>query len=66
MERLVTPVRFVRSYSFLGKYHEEEGNQAEARRYYQKYLDYWGDGQLDRERIQEVKAKYSLVSTGLE
>ena len=57
VERLFTPVRFVRSHYFLGKYHEEAGNEAEARRYYQKYVDYWGDGQLDRERILDVKGK---------
>ena len=27
---------------------------------YQKFFDYWPNGQLDRERIEEVKAKYSL------
>ncbi len=56
-KRLVTPVQFVRSHYFLARYHEERGESEQARRHYQLFLDYWGEGQFDRHRVEEARSK---------
>ena len=49
-EHVFFPIRYVRSFYFLGKIHEELGDMDQAREYYQRFYDYWGNGDLDRER----------------
>ena len=36
---------------------EERGDSAKAREYYQRFVDFWGDGDLDRERVEEARGK---------
>ena len=56
-EHINWPIPYVRSLYFLGKIHEERGEQDKARQYYQRFVDFWGEGDLDRERIEEAKGK---------
>jgi hypothetical protein len=28
-----------------------------AREYYQRFVDFWGDGDIDRERVEEARTK---------
>ena len=58
--RIISPIEYVRSLEYLGRYHEERGDEEEALRYYRKYLEFWGDGELDRERVAEVRAKVEM------
>jgi serine/threonine protein kinase/tetratricopeptide (TPR) repeat protein len=60
VERVEWPIYFVRSFYFLGKIHENRGEMDEARKYYQNFVDYWGDGDMDRERVEEAKRKIDL------
>jgi len=55
-QRLNSPYEYVRSFYYLGKISEEDGDRAAARRYYERFLDYWGGGDIDRERVAEARA----------
>jgi serine/threonine protein kinase/tetratricopeptide (TPR) repeat protein len=55
--RLITPLAFVRSHYFLGRCYDETGDPEQAREYYEKFVEYWGDGDLDRERVEEARAR---------
>ncbi len=57
VERVEWPIYYVRSFYFLGKIHESRGDLGGARRQYQRFVDYWGEGDMDRERVVEAKGK---------
>ena len=52
-ERLFEPVRYVRSFYFLGKLHEQRGDDAEDS--FERFLEHWEDGEIDRDRVREVE-----------
>jgi len=54
-ERSFDPLPYVRSLYFLGKIHLERGATAQARDYLQRFIDHWGKGEIDRERVAEVR-----------
>ena len=56
-ERFPFPIEYVRSFYFLGKIHEKNGDTAKAREAYRRFVGYWKDGDLDRERIAEAEQK---------
>ena len=56
-ERIFEPVRYVRSFYFLGKLREERGYKEDALNAYERFFDFWKDGEMDRERIREVERK---------
>jgi len=56
-ERYAWPVEYVRSFYFLGRIHEKNSDAAKARDAYRRFLGYWKDGDLDRDRIAEVAQK---------
>jgi hypothetical protein len=41
----------------LARIHEDRGEKEEARRYYKRFVDYWGEGDLDREQVEEARRK---------
>jgi tetratricopeptide (TPR) repeat protein/TolB-like protein len=55
-KRLLRPYKYVRSFYYLGKVAEQDGDDAAARRWYQRFLDHWGDGEIDRDRVAEARA----------
>jgi serine/threonine protein kinase/tetratricopeptide (TPR) repeat protein len=55
IERIHHPLEFVRSLYFLGQIAERRGDMPKARTYYQRFISYWGDGDLDRERVAHAK-----------
>jgi tetratricopeptide (TPR) repeat protein/TolB-like protein len=55
--RANSPVDFVRSLYFLGQISERNGDRVKARDYYRRFVQYWGDGELDREQVAEAKRK---------
>jgi tetratricopeptide (TPR) repeat protein len=55
------PIQFIRSLYFLAKIHEEQGEVEKARMYYQRFVDYWKDGDIDRERVEEALSKLGDV-----
>jgi len=56
-EHVPWPIPYVRSFYFLGKIHEKRGEREKAREYYQRFLSFWRDGDMDRERVEEAKRK---------
>ncbi|MBZ5560013.1 MAG: protein kinase [Acidobacteriia bacterium] len=57
VQRANNPVQFVRSLYFLGQISERKGDGARAREYYGRFVKYWGDGEMDRERVADAKKK---------
>jgi TolB-like protein/predicted Zn-dependent protease len=56
-EHAFQPIEFVRSFYYLGKIHEQAGDMTKARDAYRRFVGYWKDGDLDRERIAEAERK---------
>ena len=54
-EHVGWPIPYVRSFYFLGKIHKSRGDTEKARESFQRFYDYWKDGDLDRERIEEAR-----------
>jgi len=57
MVRAQFPVEYVRSFYFLGVIHEKQGDAVEAREAYRRFVSYWKDGDLDRDRIADARRK---------
>jgi tetratricopeptide (TPR) repeat protein/TolB-like protein/predicted Ser/Thr protein kinase len=55
--RVGSPLEFVRSLYLLGQINEQTGDRARASAYYRRFLQYWGEGDIDRERVAEAKKK---------
>ena len=54
-KRVFRPEMYVRSYYLLGQIALERGDLEGARTYYQRFLDHWADGDLDRDRVAQAK-----------
>jgi tetratricopeptide (TPR) repeat protein len=61
-EQLQWPILYVRSFYFLGNIHENRGEMDEARKNYRRFYEYWKEGDLDRERVEEAKRKLGVSS----
>ena len=55
--RANNPLDFVRSLYFLGQISERKGDKAKAREYYARFVKYWGEGDMDREKVAEARKK---------
>jgi tetratricopeptide (TPR) repeat protein/TolB-like protein len=55
--RTYSPIDYVRSLYFLGHIYERQGNRDKAREFYRKFLDYWKDGDMDRDKIADAQKK---------
>jgi len=51
------PLPYVRSLYFLGQVSDRKGDRAKAAGYYKQFLQYWGDGDLDRDRVADARKK---------
>jgi tetratricopeptide (TPR) repeat protein len=57
--RTGSPVEFVRSLYYLGQINERKGDRAKASESYRRFVQYWGDGDIDRERVADARKKIS-------
>ncbi|MEO7133658.1 MAG: tetratricopeptide repeat protein, partial [Vicinamibacterales bacterium] len=55
--RLFTPIEYVRSFYYLAKIAEKQGDRVKAREYYGRFLKYWKDGDIDRDTVQDALKK---------
>ena len=55
--RLGAPMEYVRSLYLLGQISERRGDRAKAAGFYRKFLQYWADGDLDRDRVADAQKK---------
>jgi tetratricopeptide (TPR) repeat protein/TolB-like protein len=60
-ERVACPVEYVRSLYLLGDLHRELGQPEAARGYFERFLEHWGDGDLERDWVARAAA---LVAGG--
>ncbi len=58
-EHLREPIEYVRSFHFLGRIYEQQGDMTKSREAYRRFVGYWKDGDLDRDRIAEAQRKIS-------
>ena len=56
-QRALTPIEFVRSFYYLGQINEKQGNRDKARENYRKFLEYWKDGDIDRDKVADAQKK---------
>jgi serine/threonine protein kinase/tetratricopeptide (TPR) repeat protein len=56
-ERLFEPLRYVRSYYFLGKLLEKEGESEEARQCFEQFLSHFEHGDIDRDLVRDAEAE---------
>ena len=56
-EHLSWPIPYVRSFYYLGNIHESRGEMEKARESYRRFYDYWKDGDLDRDKVEEARRK---------
>ena len=55
LPRVNQPQHWVRSLWYLGNYHADNGENESAERYFSRFLEYWGDGELDRDKVAEAR-----------
>jgi tetratricopeptide (TPR) repeat protein len=57
-ERLLEPLPYVKSFYYLGKLREEEGDVEGAKASYRRFLDHFEDGDLDRDLVREAEEAF--------
>ncbi len=62
-ERMYWPIPYVRSFYFLAKIHEKQGETEKARAYYQRFYDFWKDGDMDLEGVEETASKLRSMAS---
>lgn len=58
--RATFPIELVRSLYFLGQISERKGDRDKARDYYRRFVQYWGEGEMDREKVAEAPEEDEL------
>jgi tetratricopeptide (TPR) repeat protein len=53
--RATRPVEYVRSLYLLGEIAEQQDDRQRARDHYKRFLDHWGDGDIDREQVEHAR-----------
>jgi hypothetical protein len=53
----------VRSLYLLGQILEGRGQQEEAAHFYRRFLDHWGGGEIDPERVEAARTRLAAVKT---
>jgi Tfp pilus assembly protein PilF len=59
--RIGTPVSYVRSLVMLAQLEEKEGRAAEAGKLYERYLQYWKHGQIDRAEVAKAGQRLAAL-----
>jgi len=57
VERIGAPIEFVRSLYFLGAISERRGDGEKSRKYFERFIQFWGEGDLDRARLADARKK---------
>ena len=57
--RLFIPIEYVRSHYYLAQIAEKAGDTARASEHYRRFLFYWKDGDIDRDKVAEATKKTS-------
>jgi serine/threonine protein kinase/tetratricopeptide (TPR) repeat protein len=57
ISRTDVPFEYVRSLYLLGHIADRQGDREKARAFYGRFLEYWADGDIDRDRVAEARKK---------
>jgi tetratricopeptide (TPR) repeat protein len=57
-ERLLEPLPYVKSFYYLGKLREEEGDLEGAKASYRRFLDHFEEGDLDRDLVRKAEEAF--------
>ena len=60
-EHIYYPIEYVRSHYELARLLETRGDRQGARAAYQKFLDLWGDGEIDRDMVADARARLTAL-----
>jgi tetratricopeptide (TPR) repeat protein len=55
--RMFNPIEYVRGLYYTAQAWEKSGDAARAREYYQRFLSYWRNGDIDRDKVAEAIKK---------
>ena len=55
-DRLQSPTAYIRSLYYLGRIYEERGEMNKAKQHYGRFVHYWGEGDLDRDRVEHARS----------
>jgi tetratricopeptide (TPR) repeat protein len=61
LERLFLPIPYIRSFYYLGTIRELSGDTAGAREAYRRFVGYWQDGTIDRDKVAEAERKLQTL-----
>ena len=53
--RVYDPIGVVRSIWYLGRIYESRGDETRARQHYQRFVDYWGGGDIDQANVEHAE-----------
>jgi tetratricopeptide (TPR) repeat protein len=53
--RVYDPIATVRSLWHLGRIYESRGDETRARQYYERFVDYWGSGEIDEANVEHAE-----------
>ncbi|NKB86773.1 MAG: tetratricopeptide repeat protein [Acidobacteria bacterium] len=56
LPRVQQPDQWVRSLWYLGEYHAERGDTDDALDYFERFLEYWSNSEVDRDRVERAQA----------
>ncbi len=56
-ERALQPIEYIRSLYYLATIAEAGGDAARAIGYYRRFLAYWGEGEIDRDKVEIARRK---------
>ncbi len=59
--RLYYPVEFVRGFYSLGQIADRQGVRAKAGASYRRFLQYWADGDIDRDRVADARQRLGRI-----
>ena len=59
--RLFSPIEYVRSLYYVALIAERQGDRPTARDYYGRFLRYWKDGDIDRDKVAEATQKLASL-----
>jgi tetratricopeptide (TPR) repeat protein len=61
-ERATYPIEFVRSWYFLGEIALRQGDRTKAKACYERFLKYWADGDIDRDRVADARRQVASLT----
>jgi len=63
VEHLYHPIQYVRSHYYLAKLLEGQGDATGARAAYRKFLDFWDNGEIDRDLVADARVRLKALGS---